>query len=225
MLAVWALGTPEHHVPNTQGLGEVLRAVRGPAVVRGMWLVTLPALAFGTLYVVGSLRLDHLGAGTAAVAATFLVAAGSEALVSPLVGRLSDRRGRLLPVRLGLSASAVVFVVITLPGAPLPFAAGVVLLGATLGTFWAPAMAMLSDAAEATGLDQAYAFALVNVAWAIGQVGGSLSGGALAEATSDAVPFLLVAAVCGGTLLGLTARRSPATVLEPLAPVSGDAPI
>ncbi|MBA2348523.1 MAG: MFS transporter [Solirubrobacterales bacterium] len=220
-LAAWALTTPEHHTRNPQGMGEVLRALRRPAVVRAMWLVTLPALAFGTLYVVGALRLDHLGAGTAAVAATFLVAAGAESLVSPLVGRLSDRRGRLYPVRLGLGASACAFVLVTLPSAPLLFAAGVVLLGATLGTFWAPAMAMLADAAEATGLDQAYAFALVNLAWAVGQVAGSLSGGALAESTSDAVPFLVVAAVCAVTFAGLAARP---VAVAPVAVASGDAP-
>jgi MFS family permease len=213
-LAVAALRTPEHHVRTPKHLADVGRALRRPEVVRAMWLVTLPALAFGTLYVAGSLRLDHLGASTVAVAGTFLVAAGVESLTSPLVGRLSDRRGRLLPVRLGLGGSALAFLALITPGTPLVFAAVVVLLGATLGAFWAPAMAMLSDAAEHTGLDQAYAFALVNLAWAIGQVAGSVSSGALAEATSDVVPFGVVAAMCALTLLGL-ARRDRRTAVSP----------
>jgi len=104
-LGAWAVATPQTHVPKAQGAGQVWAAVRRPEVLRAMWLVTLPALAFGALNVVGSLRLDSLGAGTAAVAITFLVAAGVEALMSPLVGRVSDRRGRLLPVRAGLAAS------------------------------------------------------------------------------------------------------------------------
>ncbi len=202
-LAFWALGTPEHHVPTRAGAGAVWSAVRRPAVLRAMWLVSLPALAFGALNVVGSLRLDALGAGTAAVAATFLVAAGVEALMSPLVGRVSDRRGRLLPVRAGLAASAVALVVLALPDRAVLLAAGIVVVGATLGAFWAPAFAMLADAAEHSGLDQGFAFALVNLAWAVGQVTGSASSGALADATSDAVPFLVVSALCLLTLAAL----------------------
>jgi Na+/melibiose symporter-like transporter len=43
--------------------------------------------------VLGRCGLDDLGATTAGVAAVFLIAAGFEAITSPLVGRLSDRRG------------------------------------------------------------------------------------------------------------------------------------
>lgn len=209
-LAAWAVRTPQTHVPTSMGIGAVLEAVRRPAVLRAMWLVTLPALAFGALNVVGSLRLDSLGAGTAAVAGTFLVAAGAEALMSPLVGRVSDRRGRLVPVRAGLAASAAVLVALTLPTQALVLAAGVVVLGSTLGAFWAPAFAMVADAAEHAGLDQGFAFALVNLAWAIGQVTGSASSGALAEATTDAVPFLVVSALCVVTLVALGGRLSRA---------------
>lgn len=205
-LAAWAIATPQTHVRTRQGAGAVWAAVRRRPVLRAMWLVTLPALAFGALNVVGSLRLDSLGAGTAAVAGTFLVAAGVEALMSPLVGRISDRRGRLLPVRAGLGASTLVLVALTLPERALVLAGGIVLLGAALGAFWAPAMAMLADAAEQSGLDQGFAFALVNLAWAVGQVTGSASSGALAQATTDAVPFLVVSALCVVTLIALRAR-------------------
>ena len=209
-LAAWAAGTPQTHVAKGLGGASVGRALRRPEVLRAMWLVTLPGFAFGVLNVVGSLRLDSLGAGTAAVAATFLVAAGAEALISPVVGRISDRRGRLRPVRAGLAASALVLVALTLPGEALLLAFGVVVLGATLGAFWAPAMAMLADAAEHAGLDQGFAFALVNVAWALGQVTGSASGGAVAQATSDAVPFLGVSALCVVTLVALGRRATTA---------------
>ncbi len=208
-LGVWAVGTPQHHVSRPQGLVAVWGAVRRPAVLRAMWLMTLPALAFGALNVVGSLRLDHLGAGTAAIAATFLVAAGAESLMSPVVGRLSDRRGRLVPVRAGLTGTAVLLVALTLPQQALVLAGGVVVLGATLGAFWAPAMAMTADAAEHAGLDQGFAFALVNLAWAAGQVTGSAASGALADATSDAVPFLVVGLLCGLTLAGLARIAQP----------------
>jgi len=217
-LAAWTIATPQRHPPTVQGVASVGRALRRPDVLRAMWLVTLPALAFGVLNVVGSLRLDSLGAGTAAVAATFLVAAGAEAIVSPLVGRVSDRRGRLLPVRAGLGASAVMLAALTLPGQALVLAAAIVGLGATLGAFWAPAMAMLADAAEHSGLDQAFAFALVNLAWAVGQVSGSAASGALAEATSDAVPFLVVSALCLATLAALAGQAAVAGQLRSASP-------
>ena len=77
---------------------------------------------------------------------------------------------------------------------PLPQSA-VVLVGvavlvvafASLGTFWAPAMALLSDSSERAGLDQALAFSIANLAWALGHVSAAAAGGALADATSDAL--------------------------------------
>ena len=41
--------------------------------------------------------MDELGAGAAVIAGCFLVAAGLEAIVAPVAGRISDRRGRLAP--------------------------------------------------------------------------------------------------------------------------------
>ena len=64
--------------------------------------------------------------------------------------------------------------------------------GLAFGTFWTPAMTLLSDKAEARGLGYGYAFALISLAWAPGQALGSSGGGALAEATSDAIPYLLL---------------------------------
>ena len=64
---------------------------------------------------------------------------------------------------------------------------------------------MLTHAAEDRGLDYGYAFALLNLAWAPGQSGGSALGGALAEATSDAVPYLVLVGLASLTLLAQAA--------------------
>ena len=82
-----------------------------------------------------------------------------------------------------------------------------------LGTFWAPAMAMLSDLAESHAMSQGYVFALINLAWAAGQVTGAGGGGALAKATGDGVPFAIAAALCALTL-GLLVVRPAATRLR-----------
>ena len=60
-----------------------------------------------------------------------------------------------------------------LPGNAVLVGVLVVLAIASLADFWAPAMAMLSDAAEDAGLDQALAFSISNLAWAVGHVVGA----------------------------------------------------
>ena len=45
-------------------------------------------------------------------------------------------------------------------------------------------------------LGQGIAFALWNLAWGAGQAVGAAGGAGLAQATSDAVPYLLLAAAC-----------------------------
>jgi hypothetical protein len=92
-------------------------------------------------------------------------------------------------------------------------AAAVLLAIAALGVFWAPAMAMLSDASEQAGLYQGLAFALSNLAWAVGHLIGAGGGGALAEATSDAVPYALLGVASAVTLtavMTLGRRRAAA---------------
>ncbi len=212
VLAAWAVRMPSTHLPTTQGLSDVLAAVRRPAVRTAMWLMSLPSVAFGVLSVVGPLRLDDLGFTSAAIAATYLVAAGGEALVSPVVGRISDRRGRLVPIRVGLVASAGMLLTVTLPTSGLLLAVVITLTTLTLGTFWAPAIAMVSDTAEDAGLALGFAFALVNLAWAAGQVTGAGAGGLLAKLTTDAVPLATVSLVLLVTFMAVRGREAvPAT--------------
>jgi MFS family permease len=201
---------PSAHLSTGQGLGDIRAALAGRGVAFGMWLVALPALASGVLTVLAPLRLHELGASAAAIGATFLVAAALEATVSPAVGSLSDRRGRLLPLRLGLTVTTGLLLCFTLPDTVVLFAVLVVAIDATLGVFWAPAMAMLSDAAEHHRLDHVLAAALMNLAWAGGQMVGSGAGGAIASASGDLAPLALTAALCLGTL-AVTRRARLAT--------------
>ncbi len=192
--------------PPQPGPARLLAELARPAIAIGMWLVALPAIASGMVNVLAPLRLSALGASAAGIGATFLIAAAAEALISPTVGRLSDRRGRMYPLRIGLAAASVVLVCFTVSDSVLAVAGVVVLAAVALGSFWAPAMAMLSDAAESRRIGQGYAMALINLAWAAGQVAGAAGGGSLAKATSDAVPFVLAAVLCVVTL-GLVLLR------------------
>jgi MFS family permease len=192
------------------GVAALARAMGRRDVVAGLWLMGLPAIVSGMIGVLGPLRLHRFGAGAAAIGATFLAAAAVEAALSPAVGSLSDRRGRLVPLRAGLAACAVTLVCFTIPATAWGLGVLIVLVAAALGAFWAPAMAMLSDAAEAHGLEQGFAAALMNLAWAAGQIAGAGGGGAVAKSAGDALPTASVAALCALTLAFVLRPRSPA---------------
>ena len=205
-LIAWAFATPGDEPEGQAGWSELTRALRERPLVLAVWLMALPALFSGTIGVLVPLRLDELGASGVTVGAVFLAAAALEGVLSPLLGRFSDRRGRLLPLRIGLGAAAVAAVLMPLPGAVWLLGAAMLFAVASLGMFWAPAAALLSDSSEAVGLDQGFAFGLMNLAWAAGQVVGGAAGGALADATADALPYGLLGVLCAATLL--TASRS-----------------
>jgi MFS family permease len=113
-----------------------------------------------------------------------------------------------MPLRTGLLGASLALACFTLPGGAALLGVLIVVTAATLGTFWAPAMAMLSDAAEAVGLDQGLAAALMNLAWAGGQILGSGGGGAIAKITSDALPTGIAAGLCVMTLAALLRVRA-----------------
>jgi predicted MFS family arabinose efflux permease len=169
--------------------------------------VLLPALLFGVVSVLAPLRLSVLGFGAVAVSAVFLCSAAFESANNILVGRISDRRGPLLPIRVGLAASTVLAAALPWPDNRFVLAALVICTGVAFGTFFTPGMTMLSHLSEARGLDYGYAFALVSIAWAPGHAIGAAGGGALAHATHDWVVYLGLAAVCALTLAALARRR------------------
>jgi MFS family permease len=168
-----------------------------------MWLTTLPGLLFGTVAVLGPLRLDELGAGATAIAAAFLAAAAIEAVVAPMIGRLSDRRGRFLPSLIGVAGGGLIMLLLPWPESAWGLGILIVFAGPLIGLLYTPAMAMLSDGADHAGVSQGFAFALVNLAWATGQTAGAAGSARLADATDDRVPYLVLAAVCAITLAAL----------------------
>jgi MFS family permease len=215
VFAVWAWTMPGVEPEESPGVRAMLRALARPAVMVGFWLFLLPALFSGVIEVLVPLRLDELGVAGATIGLVFLLAAGAEAVVSPIAGRVSDRAGRMTPIRAGLVGAVVAAIALPLPRTAVLVGLMVVLSFVALATFWAPGMALLSDAAEDAGLDQALAFAISNFAWALGHVFGAGVGGAIADATVDAVPYAALAVLCAGTLVVLTASRRRQAAVSP----------
>ena len=172
-----------------------------------MSLTMLAGVAFGVIDVLAPLRLSRLGASALVIGATFLASAAIEAGLSPLAGRLSDSRGELVPVRLSLAAAVVVSLLAPVL-APAPWLIALLIVGMpAFGTMFAPATALLSAGADRVGLNQGLAFGLGNLSWAAGQAASSAAGGAIAQATSDFVPYALLAAACLATLIRLRPGR------------------
>ena len=205
-LMAWAL---RMHAPPRAGVARLrtlFASIGDRRVAAGMWLTALPGVLFGTMSVLGALRLDALGAGAAAIGAAFLLAAALEAFVGPIVGRVSDRRGRLLPSALGTAGGVLAMLLLPWPQSAWLLGAVIVISGPLIGILYAPAMALVSDGAEAFGIAQGFAFALLNLAWATGQTAGAAGSAWLADLTGDRVPYLLLAGVSAATLAALLRR-------------------
>jgi predicted MFS family arabinose efflux permease len=205
-LMAWAWSTPARGPTRPPRAAALVEAVRDPEVVRGIWLMSIPGLLFGTIGVLAPLRMDELGAGAVAIAACFLAAAGLEAFVTPVAGRVSDRRGRLVPAMAGLAGGALMMALMPWPQAAWLLGALIVLGDPVIGVLWAPAIAIIADGAERHGIEQAIGFSLVNVAWAVGQTAGAAGSARLADATGDEVPYLLLCAACVITLATIRRR-------------------
>jgi predicted MFS family arabinose efflux permease len=190
-LGAWAWTVPA--APGSETLKAPASALRERSMLAGMWLTALPSAAFGVMDVLAPLRLAALGATALALGATFFAAAGIEAIVSPTAGRAADRRGALPVARAALLIGAVALVVLQLPQTAVGLAIVVVFVAGLLGALWVPAGLLLTAGAERIGLDNAFAFAFFNLGWAAGFTVGAAGGGALAQASSDAVPYLLLA--------------------------------
>jgi MFS family permease len=210
MIAAFAVPNPGPQA-DPQGLSAALPALRDRQLAMGMWLTALAGIAFGVVDVLAPLRLARLGASGTVIAATFLCSALIEAALSPVAGRLSDRFGASRPVLVALAVGAVVSILVPLAAA-LPVLIGVLVAGTPFyGSIFAPASAMVSAGAQHSRLNQGIAFALNNLGWAAGQAVAASGSGALAQATTDLVPYTLLAIACLGSLVPLSRiNRDPA---------------
>ena len=200
VIAGVAVATAAPPKTSRQSISYLWNARRERRILGGLWLVALPALMFGTLTVLAPLRLSDLGFSAAAIGGVFLFSAAFESVLSPLMGRIADQHGRRYPITIGLVASAAVTLLLPWPEHGIVLALVVVLAACSFGIFWAPAMSLLTNAADRIGLEVAWGFALANLAWAPGQAAGAAIGGTLARATADAVPYLVLSVLCLATL-------------------------
>jgi MFS family permease len=202
-----AFALPRPPVEATpQGLRALLPALRDRQVLAGMWLTMLAGIAFGVIDVLVPLRFAQLGASGAVIAATFLCAAGGEAVLSPVAGRTTDRFGAARPVSACLVVGVAFGVAAWLPATPWELVVVLVAGDPFFGALFTPATFLTSAGSSRLGLNQGLGFGLANLAWAGGQAIAASAAGAIAQATSDAVPYLLLSALCLASLLAVLRR-------------------
>ncbi len=197
--------------PEPQPLRLLFGVLRRRELLLGLWLMTIPALLFGTLNVLAPLALDDRGFGAVAIGGIWVSAAALEVVLNPWLGRVADRHGTARPIRVALLASCAVSAGLALTEWPWVLVPFIFAAAVAFGAFYAPALTMLSHSAEDVGLAQGLAFGVMNAAWAVGNAVGPAAGGGLAELTRDAVPYLAGGALCALSLVALGTRaRSPA---------------
>jgi MFS family permease len=183
------------------------RALRNSYFLGGLALMALPSFLFGVLSTLAPLHLSAAGWEAAAIGAVWLVSAALETAISPLSGRLLDRRGVLLPIQIALAAAVPVSIGLALGPRPLAYVPLIVLAGGAYGALFTPAFALIAEGAERVALPQGMAFGLMNAAWATGALIGPAAGGAVAAATGDVVPFLFSAGFCATALVAVRRAR------------------
>jgi len=197
VICCWVALTPGV-AAQPQPLGALRRADR--RLLFALWLIVLPSLLFGVLDVLAPLTLHASGWGGVAIGALFFATAAAETVLNPVLGRFTDRHGKLLPVRLALLGSIVVSLALAWSETAAIVAFLVFASAMAYGSFYTPGMSLFSESAERLGIAQGLAFGAMNGAWAAGALIAPAAGGALAEAGGDTLPYVLLAGICLATL-------------------------
>jgi MFS family permease len=211
-LAVFAARLPDAEVSERQDLREVVETIFTRPIVLATAFVAIPSVMFGAVEVLVPLQIADLGGGHALIAAGFIAGAALEAILAPLAGGYSDRVGRRTPFMLGLSICAVAMAAVAIGQAMGVVMAGLILTSLGGGICFTPALTMLSEVAESSGLHQGFAAGLSNMAWAAGQVVGGLAGGGAASIAGNAAPSLAIIALLVGTVFYSFRALAPPTI-------------
>ncbi|MGN6202441.1 MAG: MFS transporter [Solirubrobacterales bacterium] len=201
LLAIAASRLPETRVAETQTLREVWTTLISRPVLEAAAFVAVPSVMFGAIEVLVPLRIDSFGGSHGVIAAGFIAGAALEAVLAPMAGRISDRVGRRLPFVTGLAVCAVAMIAIATVTTLAGVLAGLIVTSLGAGLCFAPALTLISDTAEASGLHQGFAAGLSNMAWASGQVLGGVGGGVVASLTGNAAPSLAIALLLALTVV------------------------
>jgi predicted MFS family arabinose efflux permease len=198
--------------PTTrQSFRSIGPALHEPALAFGLAFFGIASFLLGCLHVVGPLRLDAVGWTAVGIAGVSLGGAAFQVVASPLAGRWADRTGVPPILAAALGTALLASLLLAQPSLDgrwtLPIL--LVLAGGAIAVLYVPASALLSYGAERAGTEQAFGFALANLAWAPGAAAGALLAGWMTEHVGDLAIHAVAAGVCAIVLatVCLTRRR------------------
>ncbi|HSS95118.1 MAG TPA: MFS transporter [Candidatus Dormibacteraeota bacterium] len=208
VLGLLALAGPAGAPASPRGLGSVqslLNLLRSRRAAIGNGLLLVIGVVGGTMWSLMPLLVTQRHGGAGVIAAILAVSYLLAALLNVVIGRASDRIGRLAPTLAGLAAGTVLLPIVPLLQPLLPFA--IVCIGAqsVIAALWTPTAAMVSDGAEAGASGQAVGVAALNAAWAAGGAAGPVLAAWLAEANGFTLPFVLAGGLCAASAIVLMA--------------------
>jgi MFS family permease len=182
LLIALARTVPPAAEADGQTVREAARAVSGSGV--RAWLLALlavigPSIALGSILLMAPLRFEDLGLSAWLLAGMFLAMSVVEMVVGPIVGRVSDRRGRVKPYLIGLAIMAICLVPVAFATSPWVLAALLAVYAAGSGFAFTTSMTMVTDLATRAGLNQGYSSAASAIGWAGGVIIGAILGGVL----------------------------------------------
>jgi MFS family permease len=194
LLATWVVRHPEPPRPGRTTSTPLRAASRSPQLRLGFWLILLEAATIGATSTLIPLRLAAFGASAVAIGGTFLITSLISTVLARPVGRLVDRRGPRRLLLASLSVTGILLALLTLPGSALALAVmTVITLGVPLTAYATPAMSIMTDASERSGIALVITTMMFTLAWAFGEAVGAPAAATLAHATSEAAPLLLLA--------------------------------
>lgn len=129
------------------------------------------------------LDMDHrLGLPPTVIGLCFAAAALAHTFTSPLMGRLSDRIGRVRVLRMGLVLVALLLPLPALLPRSWMVMGAMMALGSAASFLMSPCSPAVADQVERMGSQSfASAFSVLNLAYSVGMMAGPLLGGALVQ--------------------------------------------
>jgi predicted MFS family arabinose efflux permease len=200
--AVWSSRFPDPPAVEATTRTPLKALVTNRRMMLGAWLILLEACTVGATGTLLPLRLSRFGASGVAIGVVFLLTALISTFLATPFGRVVDRRGSGVLLTVGLTTTAVLLDLLPIPQSVVLLAlVCVIALGGPLTAYAIPAMTIITDAAERAGIPVVVATLLLNLAWATGETIGAPAAASISQATSDAVPLLLLAALMVITLV------------------------
>jgi MFS family permease len=224
VLAGLALAAPMSAPGSSRAHGSarsLLRLIRNRQAAVGNGILAAIGVVGGCVWSLTPLLVVRLHGDPATIAWILALGYLLGALLNVMLGRLTDRFGRLAPTVVSLVIAAPMLPVLPLFNQLAPLVVVSVLMGAVVSGLWTPTAAMVTDGADQGPSGQAVAVALMNAAWAAGGAFGAVLMARLADVSGFIPPFALAGAlflVCA-VVAGLVYR--PATMtLKPTEPVA-----